>query len=95
MLSTESSLVKFQIDYKIDKYDLLNDGNLGRNGAKKLIDGIKKECSNQKCTFLLNTCDIVSTTCSQYNRDIINYIIYEQTPHGRLDNYGLLIYKNY
>lgn len=95
MLSTESSLVKYQLGYKINKYDMLNDGNLGKNGAKKLIDGIEKDCSNKNCTFLLSTCDVVNPICSQYNRDIINHIIYKYKAYGRLDNYELLIYKNH
>lgn len=86
-------LIKLEINEPIDKYDLLNDGNLGKNGEKKIIQEIANICIKEKCTFLLNKKEVNNENYSQYNQDIYKYIIEN---YKESDNIiGLTIYKNY
>lgn len=85
-------LIKLETSIPIDKYDLLNDGNLGRNGETKIIKEIDETCQKEKCTFLLNENEI-DNRISQYNQEILKYI---NKSYQRKTKIGdITIYKNY
>lgn len=87
-------LIKLEANLPIDKFDLLNDGNLGKDGDKQIIKEIEKICMNQKCTFLLYEQELTSSKeLSQYNKDILKYIATNYQNSGII--MGLTIYKNY
>lgn len=84
-------LLKLEASIPIDKYDLLNDGNLGKNGELRIIKEINNICQKEKCTFLLNEKEI-NNRISQYNHDILNYI---DKTYKKIDNIeGITIYSN-
>ena len=84
-------LLKLETSIPINKYDLLNDGNLGKNGEIKIIEEIDNICQKEKCTFLLNEKEI-NNRISQYNHDILNYI---DKTYKKIDNIeGITIYNN-
>ena len=86
-------LVKLESNQTIDKFDLLNDGNLGSYGEKKIINEMDTICKKQKCTYLLNPIEIENEKYSQYNQDIYKYIVknYKKTD----SIIGLSVYTNY
>lgn len=86
-------LVKLESNQTIDKFDLLNDGNLGSYGEKKIINEMDTICKKQKCTYLLNQVEIENEKYSQYNQDIYKYIVknYKKTD----SIIGLSVYTNY
>lgn len=84
-------LLKLETSIPIDKYDLLNDGNLGQNGELKIIKEIDNICQKEKCTFLLNEKEI-NNRISQYHHDILIYI---DKTYKKIDNIeGITIYSN-
>lgn len=93
IISSNAYLFKLEAKIKINKYDLLNNGNLGRTGQIKLIKGINNECSNQKCTFIIDTKELSKEEHIQYNKDIIKYIMKNYKITESIQGY--LIYKNY
>lgn len=85
-------LLKLESSIPINKYDLLNDGNLGKNGEFKIINEIDSICQKEKCTFLLNEKELTKRI-SQYNPQILNYV---DTTYKKVNNIrGITIYQNY
>lgn len=66
--------LKLEMNMPINKYDLLNNGNLGKDGEIRIINEIEETCKSEKCTFLLNEKEI-GNKISQYNKDILLYVI--------------------
>ena len=85
-------LLKLETFTEINKFDLLNDGNLGKNGEIKIINEIDKMCQKEKCIFLLNQIEL-NNRISQYNKDILNYIDKNYQIIEKIE--GLTIYTNY
>ena len=73
LLDSRAYIAKLEFNLKIDKYDLINDGNMGYKGDKKYIKEIDKYCSNNKCLFMVNTDECLKDT-NQTNKAIISYI---------------------
>lgn len=84
-------LLKLETNMPINKYDLLNNGNIGKDGELKIINEISKICQEEKCIFLLNKNEIYTKT-SQYNDKILKYINDTYTESGIISRY--IIYKN-
>lgn len=85
-------LIKLEMNIPINKFDLLNDGNMGKNGEEKIINEINQICKKEKCTFLLNEKEI-NNRISQYNQDILKYV---SNTYKKIDSInGLSIYINY
>lgn len=86
-------LFKLEANIKINKYDLLNNGNLGKNGEQKLIDQIEKDCKKENCIFMIAKRELLNNQFNQYNKDIIKYIM---NNYNEIDEkYNFIIYKNY
>ena len=86
-------LIKLNSGTRIDKYDLLNNGNLGSGGANKIIIEITDYCEHNKCNLLLYKPDVIATGYAQYNKEIYAYVMdnYQETD----DLLNLTIYSNY
>lgn len=84
-------LIKLESNLSINKYDLLNNGNLGKDGEYKIIDEINKTCQKEKCLFLLDKFDLTENN-SQYNKEILQYINDTYYEIGMI--YQFVIYKN-
>lgn len=85
-------LLKLETSIPIDKFDLLNDGNLGKNGETKIIKEIDEICQKEKCTFLLNENEI-DNRISQYNQEILKYVNNSYQKRTKIGD--ITIYKNY
>lgn len=93
VIDRNAYLIKLEANKKINKYDLLNAGNLGTKGEQGLIEEIKETCSNKKCTFLVDTIEMTPNLKYVYAHNIITYI---QTNYYCKENIEyLLVFKNY
>jgi hypothetical protein len=95
IISRNAYLIKLEANLPINKYDLLNNGNLGSGGTTKVINEIDENCLNKQCIFLIN---YESTTDSpnendEYAKEITEHIINNYQPGNPL--YSFIIYKNY
>ena len=95
IISVSSYIIKLEANKHINKYDLLNNGNLGKNGHKKIINEIEENCNKNKCTFLIDINELTGESKTQYNKDIIEYIKNNYYHIGDYQNYQMVIYKNY
>jgi len=85
-------LYKLESGMPINKYDLLNDGNMGNNGEFKIISEFEKKCNKEKCTFLILEEEIGDYAFSQTNQEIIKYICDNYIKTEEI--YGLTAYTN-
>ena len=95
MISVSAYTIKLEANKTINKYDLLNNGNLGKDGHIKIINEIEENCKKNKFTFLIDIRELTGESKTQYNKDIIEYI-----KNNYYHNYDYLIsqmaiYKNY
>lgn len=86
-------LIKLNAGIKIDKYDLLNNGNLGKSGANKIITEIDDYCNHNKCNFILYKPYVEDTSYAQHNKEIVKYVIDNYQENGEI--LKLTIYTNY
>lgn len=63
-------LIKLDMDIQINKYDLINNGNMGYKGEYKIINELEDRCTTNKCMFILSKTD----AGNQLNEDILNYV---------------------
>lgn len=73
IFTTEAYLIKLDLNIKIDKYDLINNGNMGYQGSKTYIKEIDTYCQKHKCAFLAPSVTNIKPG-SQTNKEIIKYI---------------------
>jgi len=67
-------IMKLNHEIPITKYDIINNGNMGYNGAKKYIKEIDKYCKNNKCLFIMNDQEKEISITIQTNMEILKYI---------------------
>ena len=72
-LSELSYVTKLDLHYEIDKFDLINNGNMGYNGGKKYILELNDMCKEKKCLFFVD--NLGNDSFSQMNENIIFYIV--------------------
>ena len=80
-----SYAVKLDIQYPLSKFDMIMNGNMGYNGANRLIDEISDICSIDSCLFFVD--DGVILKHSQLNTDILNYV---RDNYRKIDNIVVL-----
>lgn len=90
IIDGDAYIYKLNTGIKINKYDLLNNGNLGKNGEKKIIKDFERICKKEECTFLVYDEKIEKDM--QLNKEIIKYIKNNYTKEGNI--YYIGIYKN-
>lgn len=84
-------LLKLYENKRINKFDLLNNGNMGYNGSSKYIEEIDSICNSKKCVFYVKP-SIEDNTVTQFNKDIFNYVV---NNYNKLDsNEYFDIYSN-
>ncbi|MBQ8682004.1 MAG: hypothetical protein IJ509_03745 [Bacilli bacterium] len=68
-----SYLIKLNNNMPINKFDLINEGNMGYNGTQKYIDEIDNYCKEEKCVFIINDneSDVVDI---QTSGEILDYV---------------------
>ena len=73
-----------------NKYDLINNGNMGYNGEEKYIKEIDSYCSQNKCMFVLVSEDLVHQ--NQTSKKILDYV---QRNYDNVTNFeAFSIYTN-
>ena len=92
IINDKAYVYKLESDIPINKFDLLNDGNLGKDGDIRLIKEIEYKCREKVCTFLMREDEIYDDTLTQTNRKIINYINNNYKKVGKIID--LTIYQN-
>lgn len=92
IINANAYLYKLESNIPITKFDLLNDGNLGKDGDIKIIEELKDRCKKNDCTFLMLEAEINNTQLSQTNQKIIKYVDENYDKCGKL--LTLTIYKN-
>lgn len=92
IINQNAYTLKLEAKIPINKYDLLNNGNLGKDGEDKIIKEINNICSKEQCTFLMYEKEINNSTISQTNQKIIKYVSENYYKQDKLLN--LTIYRN-
>ena len=93
LISGYSYLIKLELGYSIDKYDLLCDGNLGHGGYMRIISEFDDICYNNKCSFVVDMDEFYKSNVSQYNIGILKYI---SSNYNFVNNFdSIYIYTNY
>lgn len=88
-----SYTIKLVANVPINKYDLLNDGNLGLQSSKDIIEEIDASCQNKHCIFIQNNDNLNVTARAQYDPQMLLYIIEKYKKNESLNRFS--IYKNY
>lgn len=91
ILGTNSYLIKLFLDIPINKYDLINEGNMGYNGANKYIKEIENTCQKEKCIFVLNNNEIKKTKYNQTSSGILEFVDYTYTKIYASSVFGIYI----
>lgn len=86
LFNSWSYLIKLEADIKINKYDLINNGNLGYKGEEKILNDIK---NSKNATFILIKNEILSY--GQINKNILKYITNNMTKINQIGIFS--IYK--
>lgn len=73
IFDSRAYVAKLEFNLKIDKYDLINDGNMGYNGASKYVEEIDEYCSSNKCLFIVNKEEFLKGL-NQTNKTLVSYI---------------------
>ena len=84
-----SYLIKINLNADITQYDLLNNGNMGYRGSRRIISEINNYCLNNKCMFIVK--DYVENT--QLNHNIYNYVVDNYSFYKEVDIFK--VYSNY
>ena len=82
IFSNFSYYVKIAMNKKLDKFDLINKGNMGSNEEKYLKD-IEKICRTKKCIFIINE-EEYEKHGSQLNPIIKKYILENYKYNGKI-----------
>ena len=68
-------VIKLALDIPINKYDLINNGNMGYNGAERYIKEIEETCQKEKCLFIVKESELTRRGFNQTNNDILRYVV--------------------
>ena len=86
-------IIKLNNNHTLNKFDLINNGNMGYNGDKRYVKDISNICDNSSCLFVIDTFYIFVLEgklklpdTSQTNLEIIKYVS---------DKYDFVVSKNY
>jgi hypothetical protein len=92
LLTVNSYMIKLNTDYDINKFDLINNGNMGYNGYAKYINEIDNICSSNSCVFVLCKIEVDDDSNFQTNKEILNYVI--DNYYFVEELYGFDVYSN-
>ena len=74
LFDTRAYVGKLEFNMQINKYDLINDGNMGYHGSYKYLEEIKDYCRSNNCLFIVNAKEGMEDL-NQSNKDIIKYVM--------------------
>ena len=93
VLGSFSYLVKLNLDMPIDKYDIINSGNMGYGGADRYIDEIDNKCKSEKCLFIINDAEALGKVHNQVDRSILKYVINHYYQEYSSDTFSIYVNK--
>lgn len=70
-----SYFIKLDLNIPINKFDLINNGNMGYNGEERYVEELKDICSKEKCLFIINESDLDNEEYSQISKKILEYVV--------------------
>lgn len=79
IFSNYSYFIKLDLNIPINKFDLINTGNMGYNGENRYVEEIKDICSKDKCLFIINESDLTNEEYSQISKKILKYVVNNNT----------------
>ena len=74
ILGNFSYLVKLNLDIPINKFDIINKGNMGYYGGNGYIKEINNYCKDNKCVFLISDGEARGEVYNQVDRNILLYV---------------------
>ena len=74
ILGSNSYLIKLYLDIPINKYDLINEGNMGYKGGTKYIEEIKNKCQTEECLFILYNNELTKSEYNQVDNNILTFV---------------------
>lgn len=74
ILGVNSYLIKLNLNLPINKYDIINNGNMGYHGAEKYLKEIDSYCKDNHCIFVINDFETELSETIQTNEEILNYV---------------------
>lgn len=86
-LADYAYLFKLHNGIELNKYDLINEGNMGYKGSFKYIDEISKTCLDKKCVFIID-----KHRKNQIAVNILEYVENNYTYVEKFENF--LVYGN-
>lgn len=94
IISRFAYMFKINLNIQIDKYDLINNGNMGYNGKNKYINEIDNYCKNNKCVFMVFMTEYNANEKEiQTSKDITKYVL-ENYNKRKVLEYNYIIYDN-
>lgn len=91
LLSENTYIVKMSLNLDLNHYDLLNYGNHGYNGTKKLIDRLEKE--KDKYILINMMAYNKMGERQQINKDVMKFVIENYEKKGELNGYDIYYKK--
>ena len=74
ILGNYSYVIKLALDIPINKYDLINHGNMGYRGSERYIQEIDEDCQEQQCLFIVHDDELRSKAYNQTSMQILEYV---------------------
>ncbi len=90
-MDVNAYLYKIENNIDINKYDLINNGNMGYNGEKTYEKEIEQICNKKDCIILINNY-MNFTKRDQTSKYLLNYVINNYQFTEKVGN--LYAYKN-
>ena len=72
--SSNAYIYKLEYDIPVNKYDLINDGNMGYDGDNRYVSEVKEYCSSNKCLIIVRSDEVIKDF-NQTSRVITQYVI--------------------
>lgn len=66
-------IVKMYLKEDINRYDLINNGNMGKKGSSGYIEEIDKFCQKNKCLFIVHTIELNGFYYNQTSIELLQY----------------------
>ena len=93
LFTKNSYLIKMNTSYTLNKYDLINNGNMGYQGSLRYIREIKNHCLDKSCLFILYRYEVDrdNLKANQTNLDILNFIYDNYEYYEEIDVFDIYI----
>ena len=93
LITSNAYQIKMNTSYQINKFDLINNGNMGYNGYKKYIKEIDSICKKESCLFIVYKYEIPEDKNKyiQINKNIIYYIYNKYNKQKDEDDFYIYI----